>query len=134
MARKLKESRTEPGFRSVPVEGARKLVTIGPEHKAWGGMTVPWPEDLTGAIVWISPPESATDEQVANLAAHVGGLDVAAVKVEKRRRGKVVLETKEKRPKLKARAVVIELASTANVSDRQALVGFCEKVLARCSL
>jgi hypothetical protein len=45
-----------------------------------------------------------------------------------------VLETKEKRPKLKARAVVIELASTANVSDRQALVGFCEKVLARCSL
>jgi hypothetical protein len=32
---------------------------------------------------------------------------------------------------LKARAVVLELAGAANVSDRLALIGFCERVLGK---
>ena len=130
MARKPKESRTEPGFRSVPVTNARELITLGPDHPCWAGI----PFGVDGAIVWVVPPEIATDEQIAKVVHNAETSGAIAVKVEKRRRGKVVVESKERRPKLNARAVVIELASTANVSDRTALVGFCENVLARCSL
>jgi len=131
MPRKPKApARTEPGFRSVPVANARPLVTLGPDHPCWAGI----PFGVDGAIVWVVPPESATDEEVAKVVHNAETSGAVKVKVERRRKSRVVLDAKERRPHLRARDVVLEIARAANVPDRDALVAFCERVMAGVSL
>jgi len=133
MARKkTPDSRPEPGFRSVPVAGARRLVTIGPEDACWqkNGTSA----DCAGAIVRVQAPEGATDEEVARVVENLRATGAVAVRVDSRRRPKVVLEPREKRPHARARDVVLELARAANVDDVPGLISFVEQVLGRCSL
>lgn len=123
-------SRAEPGFRSVPVEGARELVTLGPDHPCWKGI----PFGVDNAIVWLVPPETTTDEELARVIEYARGSGATAVRVERRRTSKVVLPLTDRRPHLRARDVVIALARAATVREPEKLAGFCEQVMGRCGL
>ena len=140
MARKTRPevagTRVPARVESRPVEGARQLVTIGPEHVAWRGWEGKLPMSADGAIVRVQPPESATDEEVARVVENLRSTGAVAVKVQQRRRSATVVEPREQRPHARARDVVTELVTAANVEEdqRPALLAFVEQVMAGAGL
>ena len=125
---------SEPGFRvgSVEVEGARLLLTIGPEHACWQAPDVP--VGCRGMIVRVRPPESATDVEVALVEVGIRESGAAAVRVEQARRSAVVVEPSAPRPHARARDVVLGIARESNVEEREKLVELVENILGRCGL
>lgn len=125
--------------RVVDVEGARELVTIGPDAPIWkvdlaGAFRT---DDLcAGKIVRLIPPHDATDEQVAGVRAAVAS--AAAVRLMPRRRVAVVVEEKAQgmgtSAHRRARDVVLQMVEEANTRDRSALRAFCEQVMARAGM
>jgi hypothetical protein len=130
--RKKLEPKLEPGFqlREHPVEGARELITLGPEHPCWGGI----PFGCDGAFVRVIPPDGATDEQVRYVVETAKQMGAVAVRVLPRRRQAVVVEPRAARPHVRARDVVLELVGASNVEDRVALGEFCERVMGKVGL
>lgn len=112
------------------VRGARELVTLGPDHPCWQGI----PFGCDGAFVRLLPPGDATEEQVRKIAETARQMGALAVRVLPRRRGAVVVEPRERRPHVRVRDVVLELARAANVGDAAKLVEFVERVMGQCSL
>ena len=126
----------EPGFRvvEVPIKGARSFVTFGPESAVWlhpiDSVINPEVAGVDGNFVRLEAPKQAPEELVEQVraACRLGG--AIKVIVAPRRRGRVVVESKDKRPHLKARAVVEQLIAEANVDDRNELAAFCEVIMA----
>jgi hypothetical protein len=130
----LTPMRTEPGFRSVPVRGARELVTVGPEHPWWRDDGITVPTDWKGAIVRLRPPEDADDVRVDGVVAFLTAAGASAVRLERRRGKKVVDAPVERKPHARARDVVLSLTQQANVRDRERFAAFVDGVMGRAGL
>ena len=133
MARKPKVETPEPGFRveSVEVEGARRLVTIGPDDDVWSR---PTETTVTSTdLVRIRPPADAPESLVEDVRKIVASV-AAAVRVEPARRSAVVVEPAASRPHARARDVVLGIARESNVEEREKLVELVENILGRCGL
>jgi hypothetical protein len=115
------------------VEGARRLVTVGPDDPIWEAGSV---EPYRGAIVRIVPAEAATDEQVGSLRLRIAQV-AAATRVLPRRRAGVVTQAPpdpKRSAHKRAREIVGAMVDEANTADRVALRAFCEEVMARAGL
>jgi hypothetical protein len=134
------------------VDGARRLVTIGPDHWIW--KPIP-PEGATAetafttgpgfkpaivrfdnVIARVIPPPDATDEQVEEVRTKML-VEAAAVRVLPRRRAGVVTEAPrapERSAHKRAREIVGAMIDEANTADRVALRAFAEEVMGRANL
>lgn len=133
----LSEDGAEPGFRpprEVPVEGARRFVTLGPDWPGWRDDEAEFPPEVEGAFVRVEPPPEASEATVEHVRSLAGKLAVR-VSVAPRRRAPAVLAPREKRPHLKAREVVEGLvAEHPREADRPALSQLCEELMAKRGL
>lgn len=101
---------------------ARALVTIGPDHPAWGDGEMP---DVKGAIVRLKPPAAAEPEVVDAVEETIRARGAVAVKrLPPDPSGDVVVRGKAEaaRPALPHRELVDAMARAANVPDKDALV------------
>lgn len=123
----------------IAVEGARELVTIGPDDPIWQVDVVAFLEGAgircKGMIVRLIPPNTATDEQVAKVRESIA--DAAAIRVMPRRKAAVIVATEElpeRGAHKRAREIVSQLVGESNTRDRAALQAFCEQVMSRVGL
>ncbi len=116
---------------SVPVAGARPLLTFEQDHPVWGGKVA---AQVEGAIVRVRPPEGASDERVAELVESFRKGGAAAVKVLPRRRSVAVVEPEGVKPRARVRDVAVGLAREASVSDVGKLVSLVEEIAGRVGI
>lgn len=141
-----------PGVEVVRNAEARDLVTIGPDHPAWGAVTDEGFDDdwkgstlsrylvaiKRGAIVRILPPADALQFRIDLLAGAFANV-AAAVKVLGREpSAKVPVRErsfeKTDPARRSVRDVVLELAREVPSRDREALLGLVERKLAEAKL
>jgi ADP-ribosylglycohydrolase len=123
----------EPKVEQCEIEGARRLVTIGPDDPIWEAGSV---EPYRGAIVRIVPAAAMTDEKVDSLRLRIAQV-AAATRVLPRRHAGVVTEAPrapERSAHKRAREIVGQMVDEANTNDREALRAFCEEVMGRAGL
>jgi hypothetical protein len=116
----------------IEVEGARMLVTIGPDDPIWesGGV-----ESYRGAIVRFVPGDR-TDEEIDRLQLRIAQVAAATRILPRRRAGVVTEQPREPRRSAhkRARELVGQMIEEANTQDRSALQAFCEEVMSRAGL
>lgn len=140
MARHRVPRETKPGFgpkvEVVPLAGAR-LVTVGPESEAWKVFELPADASkLRDSFVRLRPPVGVTDEAVERVHRLFTGAG-ARVRVEMPNAPIVVsqaTEVEEEAAHESAREVVLQLVDEAHTTERDALKGFCESVMAEVGL
>lgn len=119
------------------LDGARALVTIGPNDKYWdlaemskAGRRKAYALPPKGAIVRVQPPSTATDEQIAQLREWLR--ECAVVRVDARAPGEQIVVEKQKAKGVRqnAREVVMEMAekSSRKLELCQLLDGLLKKV------
>jgi hypothetical protein len=136
-----REDLRTPGTR-VPevreVAEARELITVDPQHKAWGHQHAPTDPGtmfdyrvFNGAIVRLQPPEWMDDRGVESIRAEIEKYGAKVVRVGARRKSRVLTEPRGPTQHASARAVVLQLVEESNVDDRDALRTFCDAVMQR---
>jgi hypothetical protein len=120
------------------VAGARAVITVDQQHKAWGYQHGPTDPGIlfdyrvfNGAIVRLQPPEWMDDRGVETIRAEIEKYGAKVVRVGPRRKSRVLTEARAPTQHASARAVVMQLVEESNVDDRDALRTFCDAVMQR---
>lgn len=126
-------------LRSVEIRGARRLVTIPPEHPIWNGSA--WvfaPGEYQDAYIRLRPPENFALSDGLELIEALTHAGAVSCKVDRAPCSRVVPEERaqELRAHGQSRDAVLRIARDANVpdEDKPVLVLFLENVMAQAKL
>ena len=119
----------------MPVEGARRLVTLDETEPYWKKPGTYVFLNMEGAIVRLKPPADADPGQVEAIREHLAAKGAAKiVYVAPPKKEAVPTPARLEFVGLSPRQVVEKLLEEANTADRDALRGIVEKVMAENGL